>query len=203
MDVSDFVEVGAAFESAAVQQLVWTATAADKAVTKVQLLVNGETPPSGHSDWSQPVGRANSLTTLADVWILQPAERASVSSPVTIRVYGTGFEGNVPIKVFRDGTLVVATNVTTQMGGFAVASTRVRLPKGSYVVKAYNDNGQDASLSSGTPRRSPSPDPGVTPSERNGRAAPRRQPYPRSTCAGPTDPGVRPSGQGGWAPRPR
>ena len=146
VDVSQFVAVGAAFETAAVQQLVWTATAADKSVTKIQLLVNGQTPPSGHSDWSQPVGRASSLDTLANVWILQPTEGASVASPVTIRVYGTGFEGNVPLKIFDDGGLVATTTVTTQMGGFAEASTRVRLAKGTYVVKAYNDNGQDASL---------------------------------------------------------
>ncbi len=49
-----FVSLGAAFESAAVQQLVHTATAADPSYTQVRLLVRGATPPSGHADWSAP-----------------------------------------------------------------------------------------------------------------------------------------------------
>ena len=60
VDVSDFVEVGAAFESAAVQQLVWTATAADKTVTKVQLLVQRQDPAVGALRLV-PAGRACQL----------------------------------------------------------------------------------------------------------------------------------------------
>ena len=146
VDLSGFVSLGAAFESAAVQQLVWTATAADKSVSAIKLLVNGATPPSGHSDWSKPVGRANALDTLAYVWILQPTQGASVTSPVKVRVYGTGYEGNVPIKVFKNGVLVASTQVTTMMGGFAEASTLIRLRPGTYVIKAYNDNGKDSTL---------------------------------------------------------
>ena len=99
-----------------VQQVVWTATAADPTIKRVQLLVDGQTPPSGHSDWSTPVARANAFDTLALVWILRPAEGATVTSPVKIRVFGTGYEGNVPIKIFSDGTLVASTYVTTMMG---------------------------------------------------------------------------------------
>lgn len=146
VDVSGFVSLGAAFETAAVQQLVHTATAADPACTQVSLLVRGATPPSGHADWSAPVKRSAALETLSNVWILAPAQDATVSSPVTVRVYGTGWEGNVPLKVFKGSAVVASTAVTTMMGGFATAGTTITLPPGHYELRAYNDNGKDSSL---------------------------------------------------------
>jgi hypothetical protein len=69
-----------------------------------------------------------------------------VSSPVAIKVYGTGFEGNVPLKVFKGGTEVASTQVTTRMGGYREAGTSIELPAGSYELRAYNDSGKDGSL---------------------------------------------------------
>ncbi len=146
VDLSNFVAVGAAFESMSVQQLVWTATAADPTVRRVKILVNGQTPPSGHSDWSQPLPRANAFDTAALVWILRPGQGATVTSPVKVRVFGTGFEGNVPIKIFSSGELVASTYVTTEQGALAAGRTTIDLPAGTYVIKAYNDNGKDATL---------------------------------------------------------
>ncbi len=146
VDLSGFVSVGAEFESAAVQQLVYTVTAADDSISTVRLLVNGATPPSGHSDWSAPIGREPALGTIGNVWILQPEQGTTVGSPVTIRVYGTGFEGNVPLKVFRGTTEVAATFVTTEMGGFREASTTLAVSAGTYELRAYNDSGEDGSL---------------------------------------------------------
>ncbi len=146
VDVSAFPAVGAGLETAAVQQLVWTATAADPSVKRVRLLVDGEVPPSGHIDWSKPVARANSLETLANVWILDPTQGQEVNSPVTVHVYGTGYEGNVPLKVFQDGVEVASTFVTTEMGAFREAKTTIDLPPGTYELRAYNDNGKGATL---------------------------------------------------------
>lgn len=146
VDLSGFVSLGAAFESAAVQQLVYTVTAADPTVTSVRLLVNGAAPPSGHSDWSAPISRAPALGTVANVWILAPEQGTTVGSPVTVSVYGTGWEGNVPLKVFQGATEVASTFVTTEMGGFREASTTITLSPGAYQLRAYNDNGKDASL---------------------------------------------------------
>ena len=138
--------LGSSFEAAAVQQLVYTATAADPSVTRVRLTVNGQPPPSGHLDLSAPQTRAPALETVANVWVLAPQQGSTVSSPVVVRVYGTGFEGNVPLKVFRGGTEVASTTVTTMMGGFTTAQTTITLPAGSYELRAYNDNGRDATL---------------------------------------------------------
>ena len=138
--------LGSSFEAAAVQQLVYTATAADPSVEQVRITVNGREPSSGHLDLATPQSRAPALETLSNVWVLAPEQGSTVSSPVVVRVYGTGFEGNVPLKVFRGGTEVASTAVTTMMGGYATAQTTISLPAGSYELRAYNDNGRDASL---------------------------------------------------------
>ncbi len=52
VDLTGFVAVGASFEGASVQQLVYTVTAAEPTVQRVRLLVNGGLPPSGHMVWS-------------------------------------------------------------------------------------------------------------------------------------------------------
>jgi hypothetical protein len=127
VDVTDFPDAGADAQSLAVQQLVWTVTGANPALAK-------------------PVRRASAFDVQADVWITAPTEGASPKSPVKVTVYGTGFEGNVPIKVFQNGKQVAAGAVTTMMGGFAQASTTFPLAAGTYDVKAYNENGKDGTL---------------------------------------------------------
>lgn len=146
VDLTGFVALGAAYESAAVQQLVWTVTAAEPSVHRVRLLVNGGLPPSGHMVWSDPVSRQNALEIQAYVWILGPTQGATVGSPVTVSVLGTGYEGNVPLKIYQGGTLVASRSVVTMMGGFAEARTTFTLPPGTYEVRAYNDNGRDDTL---------------------------------------------------------
>jgi hypothetical protein len=146
VDLTGFVALGSSFEVASVQQLVYTVTAAEPTVQQVRLLVNGAVAPSGHMDWSAPISRANALDTQANVWILAPTQGAAVTSPVTVSVLGTGYEGNVPLKFYVGDRLVAATYVTTMMGGFAQAQTTIQLMPGTYELRAYNDNGQDSSL---------------------------------------------------------
>lgn len=146
VDLSRFVAVGAAYETAAVQQLVYTVTAADNDVVRVRLLVNGDVAPSGHSDWSAPIGRAPALDVMSLVWILAPEQNATTGSPVRVHVYGTGYEGNVPLRVLQNGTVVASTHVTTMMGGFAEAETTIALAPGRYELRAYTDSGEDGSL---------------------------------------------------------
>lgn len=146
VDLTGFVAVGAAFEGASVQQLVYTVTAAEPSVTQVLLLVNGAVPPSGHIIWSSPISRANALETQAFVWILAPTHGATVTSPVTVSVLGTGFEGNVPLKIYQGDKVVASTHVTTMMGGFSQAQATFTLAPGTYEIRAYNDSGRDDSL---------------------------------------------------------
>ena len=145
VDLSAFPSVGADAETKAVQQLVYTVTATDNTVKKVRLLVNGKAPQSGHSDWSQPVGRASTLDVQGFVWILTPTEGSTVGSPVKVSVYGNVFEGNVTLQVFKGDTKVAETFVTTAMGMFREASTTIPLDPGTYELRAFESSAQDGS----------------------------------------------------------
>ena len=124
-------------------------TATDNSVKKVRLLVNGKAPQSGHSDWSQPVARAPMFDVQGLIWILAPTEGSKVGSPVKVTVYGTAYEGNVIIKVFRGPSFtqeVASTAVTTEQGAFREASTSFQLEPGTYTVRAHDGNGENGEL---------------------------------------------------------
>ena len=145
LDVTDFPDAGAVAQALAVQQVVWTVTGANPAVKKVQIKVNGQPPSS--SALAKPVGRASALRRAGrrlDHRTHRGTRRSK--SPVKVSVYGTGFEGNVPIEIFQGDKQVAAQAVTTMMGGFAEASTTFKLPAGTYVARAYNENGKDGTL---------------------------------------------------------
>ncbi len=143
VDLSAFPSTGSDAEDKAVQQLVYTVTAADNSVKKVRLLVNGKAPQSGHSDWSQPVARAPMLDVQGLIWILAPTQGSKVGSPVKVTVYGTAFEGNVALEVYKGDTLVAETFVTTAMGEFLEASTTIKLDPGSYELRALEHSAED------------------------------------------------------------
>jgi len=146
VDLSEFVRVGAAYENIAVQQLVYTVTANDKAVKKVRLLVDGKTPPSGHQDWSQPVARAPMVDTQGLIWLLSPTEGQAVSSPVQISGYGTAFEATINWQVRREGSdEVVAEGVTNggANGEFAEFTDTVDLDPGTYEMRALEFSAED------------------------------------------------------------
>jgi Sporulation and spore germination/Immunoglobulin-like domain of bacterial spore germination len=145
VDVDQFPTVGTQAQSLAVQQIVWTITAADSSVKTVQVTVNGKAP-TGAASLAKPVRRASALDVEANVWILTPTEGATTGSPVKVTVYGTGNEGNVPIEIYQGTTRIAAKPVTTEMGAFAQASTTFTLPAGDYEVRAYNDNGKNGTL---------------------------------------------------------
>ena len=149
VDLSGFPSVGADAETKAVQQLVYTVTATDKAVKRVRLLVDGQAPESGHSDWSDPVARASMLDVQGLIWILGPTQNSTVGSPVNVTVYGTAYEGNVTIKVFRGLSFdeeVASTFVTTAMGEFREASTTIQLDPGRYAIRVYDEFGENGEL---------------------------------------------------------
>lgn len=146
VDLSSFVSVGSASELTAVQQLVYTVTANDKAVKSVQLLVDGETPSSGAADWSSPVKRSSMLDVQGLVWLLGPTQDATVDSPVDITGFGTAFEGTVSWEVREDGSDTVVEEGFAQAGAngdFAEFSDTVDLPPGTYEIRAFESSAQD------------------------------------------------------------
>ena len=146
VDLSKFVKTGSEAETVAVQQVVYTVTANDKSVKKVKLLVNGETPVSGHSDWSQPTPRAPMVEVQGLIWVLAPTEGETVSSPVTITGYGTAFEATVSWQVYRDDEFV--TEGFTQGGAngeFGEFTDTVDLAPGTYEIRAFESSPEDGS----------------------------------------------------------
>jgi spore germination protein GerM len=142
-------KVGAQAAEASLQQLVWTVTAADRSVRQVRLRVEGR--PVAELWGHVPVGdrafsRAPALDVQGLIWVLAPTQGRTVASPVEVTVFGTAFEGNVTLKVFRGDREVESGFVTTSMGEFKQAGTTFDLPAGSYTVRAYDENAEAGTL---------------------------------------------------------
>ncbi len=147
VDLSTFAKTGGAVETVAVQQLVYTVTANDKAVTKVRLRVDGQAPPSGHVDWSQPVSRAPMLDVQGLIWLLTPTEGATVSSTVDFTGYGTAFESTISWQLRQDGKVVdegtVQGGSNGEFGEFS--GTIDGVPPGTYELRAFESSAKDGS----------------------------------------------------------
>ena len=146
LDLSSFTEAGAEAETVAVQQLVYTVTANDPAVKRVRLLVDGDAPNSGHSDWAEPVSRAPMVDVQGLIWMLGPTEGTTVSSPVEITGYGTAFEGTVSWEVRRDGSDAVVAEGFTSAGAngeFGEFNDTVELEPGAYEIRAFESSAED------------------------------------------------------------
>ena len=140
---------GAEVEARSVQQLVYTVTAADPDVTRVRLLVEGEIVQDlwGHGAvGQQPIGREPRLAVQGQVWIIDPQQGAVTTSPVAVRIFGTGFEGTVTLRVWRADERVVDTFVTTAGDRLAEATRQIPLAPGDYTIRAYNEHGEEQTL---------------------------------------------------------
>jgi hypothetical protein len=128
-----------AYGAGSIQELVYTVTAADPTIHAVTVLY-----PGGRSIAARMPG----LDVLASVWVLSPAEGASVASPVTIGGTASVFEATVTWEVDRpDGTVVAQGNAMAALGapGRGPWSVQVPLAPGQYVVKAYAISAKDGS----------------------------------------------------------
>ncbi|MBK5307343.1 MAG: GerMN domain-containing protein [Frankiaceae bacterium] len=142
------VRGGAAFESSTLQQLVWTATAADPHVTSVQLLVEGKRVDSlwGHVDTSRPMTRGQAAIELAPVWILTPAN-GRVARGGTFGGEASVFEATVSWELRQGGKVVKAGFTNAAMGapGRGPWSAKADIPPGDYVLRAFESSAKDGS----------------------------------------------------------
>lgn len=144
VDLSKFVAVGSAVESVAVQEIVYTVTANNPAVKQVLLLVKGNSPASGHSEWSGPIRRAPMVDVQGLIWILSPTQGATVGSPVQIDGYGTAFEATINWEVRRDGVVVKKGFTDGGANGvFGEFHDTIRLPAGDYELTAFESSAED------------------------------------------------------------
>jgi hypothetical protein len=120
--------LGSAAAEMAVQQLVYTATAAAQLDGAVRILVEGGPADElfGHVDVREPVGRADPLSVRLLVQVNDPGEGAVVGSPVRVTGEAAAFEATVPWQVLRDGVVVEE--------GFTMAEDCCRLAPFSFEV---------------------------------------------------------------------
>lgn len=146
------MNVGSEAESLAIAQLVWTATAADTAVKKIALTVDGKIVESiaGHVDATKPFTRGLTYEVLAPVWITSPEEGAQVSA-VGFKLSGMAstFEANVAWKVFQNGKLVKQGSTLAAEAAPAWKPWSVSIPSlvpGKYMFIAMEYSPKDGSL---------------------------------------------------------
>ena len=127
----------------AVQQLVWTVTAADRSATRVRALVRGRplTPT--------PVGRAPSYEVLGAVWVLAPLTGASVPRTFSVSGEATVFEATVSWELRQGGAVVrrgFATATTGAPGRGTWRATVTAPAAGSYQLVAFESSAKDGSV---------------------------------------------------------
>jgi Immunoglobulin-like domain of bacterial spore germination/Sporulation and spore germination len=143
--------LGAAAADLAVQQLVYTATAAAQLDGAVRILVEGAPVDElfGHVDVREPVGRADPLSVRLLVQVNDPGEGAVVGSPVRVTGEAAAFEATVPWQVLRDGVVVEeGFTMTEDCCRLAPFSFEVELDPGTYQLVVTED---DASGGEGRP----------------------------------------------------
>lgn len=148
-DAFSGTDVGREVAELAVQQLVWTATAAAAKdgvpARTVRVLIDGA---PGQAWGIAPVGTPMTRRPMADVqahvWVTSPQEGDSVpAGPVTITGFGTSFEANFIWKVTDASEAVVADGSAMGgdgAGGFGTFTFTATLPAGEYSVEVATDD---------------------------------------------------------------
>jgi hypothetical protein len=124
-DVATEANAGGQAEAISVQQLVYTVTAADNSVRRVQILVEGRQRETlwGHVDIRRPIARDSHVDVLGAVWLEKPGQGSAVGRTFTLSGQATVFEATVSWEVYRvdcaSGTACPAQKVAE---GFATAT---------------------------------------------------------------------------------
>ena len=142
-------QVGSELAGTAVQQLVYTATAAASVAgtpaTTVTITIDGQPADAwGVVRLGEPTPRAPMAEVQAHAWVTSPQEGDLVSAgPITFTGFGTSFEANFPWKVTSTAGAVVAEGSAmggTGSGGFGELTFIATLQPGTYVVEVRTDD---------------------------------------------------------------
>lgn len=132
---------GSEVAALAVQQLVWTATAAAGTNVPVTITVDGKPYDAwGVVRLGEPMQRAPQVDVQAPTWVTSPAEGETVpAGKVTFTGTGTAFEGTFLWEVRDANDAVVADGFTQggSMGTFGEFSFTATLQPGTYTVEVY------------------------------------------------------------------
>lgn len=145
------LNVGASGEGRAIDQLVWTVTTANPAITEVAITVDGKTVESlaGHVDASKPFTRADTYDVLSPVAISVPQENHVLSSPVTITGEACTFEANVVWELSQDGNVIKSGSTTAAEACPTRSPWTIELgalAPGHYRIRAFDLSAKDGSL---------------------------------------------------------
>lgn len=145
------LNVGAESEARAIDQLVWTATAADPSVTEIKFLKDGKSVESfaGHVDTQGTFKRGLTYEVLAPIWITSAEEGTVMTSPLTIGGLAQTFEANVQWQVIQNGKVVAQGATTAAEAAPARTPWEVKvtnLKPGVYTIRAFESSAKDGSL---------------------------------------------------------
>lgn len=133
--------VGAAFEGAMVDQLIWTVTGVLEPTASVMLNIEGRPAGEawGHMVWDRPVKRGEPMDKRLLVGIDSLPEGATVSSPVTVGGEANVFEATLLWQVLNAAGQTVASGHTSTTEGqvFAPWQLTLTLTPGSYVLEVF------------------------------------------------------------------
>ncbi|GIH17306.1 GerMN domain-containing protein [Rugosimonospora africana] len=141
----------------ALEQLVWTATAASvppgqtTGLTAVRLSVNGHLATAlwGVEVPDQPLHRRPAVDVLAPVWVIDPQQGATEGHDFTVNLAGIVPEATMRLRI-RDagGTVVNDQSVHLSAGAPQTGQASVKitgLPTGTYTVEGYLVSERDGS----------------------------------------------------------
>lgn len=138
--------VGAAGAELAVQQLVYTVTAALQQDLPVVLLIEGQPAGElwGHTVWGGPIARAPALDVRLLVQINDPGEGAAVASSFTVTGEAAVFEATLPWSILdaagdpvQEGVAMTAEGQTMAPFEFVIDFTG---PAGTYTLQIREDD---------------------------------------------------------------
>lgn len=138
---------GSELSAAAIQQLVYTATAAStldgEPATTVTILVDGRAADAwGHVRVGDPTERAPQGEALSHVWILSPQEGDVVAAgPVRISGYGASFEAHFTYTIEGPSGTIEGFTLSDNGAGFAEFRFTEELEPGEYTVTVENSSG--------------------------------------------------------------
>jgi hypothetical protein len=145
-------QVGSALAARAVQQLVYTATAASgmtgTAASTVRVLVDGqEADARGTVHLGEPTARAPMSEVQAQAWVTSPQEGQRLpAGTVRFTGFGTSFEATFSWKVTSSTGAVVAQGSAmggTGDGGYGEVTWKATLTAGTYTVTLSTDDPSD------------------------------------------------------------
>ncbi len=127
----------------AVQQLIWTATAAAQTSGNVTILVDGKPSTAwGSVQLGQPMAR--NAQARAPIWIIDPQQdQTDQAGTVTVSGSSTSFEGTVQWEVADTGSRKIIEHghaTGGANGSYGDFSFKVKLPGGTYTVSVYAED---------------------------------------------------------------